>query len=65
LKGIAVAARHLGELVGLIVKGELTGKLAKDVLPKMFESGEAPSARSWSARVAHDGRLIGAGEDRR
>jgi len=37
-----VAARHLGELVGLIVKGELTGKLAKDVLAKMFESGEAP-----------------------
>jgi len=38
-----VAARHLGELVALIVKGELTGKLAKDVLPKMFENGEAPS----------------------
>ncbi len=38
-----ISARHLGELVGLIVRGELTGKLAKDVLPKMFESGEAPS----------------------
>jgi aspartyl-tRNA(Asn)/glutamyl-tRNA(Gln) amidotransferase subunit B len=38
-----VAARHLGELVALIAKGELTGKLAKDVLPKMFETGEAPS----------------------
>ncbi len=38
-----VSATHLGELVGLIVKGELTGKLAKDVLPKMFESGEAPA----------------------
>jgi aspartyl-tRNA(Asn)/glutamyl-tRNA(Gln) amidotransferase subunit B len=37
-----VAARHLGELVALIVKGELTGKLAKDVLARMFESGEAP-----------------------
>ena len=37
-----VRARHLGELVALIGKGELTGKLAKDVLPKMFESGEAP-----------------------
>ena len=37
-----VSARHLGELVALIVKGELTGKLAKDVLAKMFESGEAP-----------------------
>jgi aspartyl-tRNA(Asn)/glutamyl-tRNA(Gln) amidotransferase subunit B len=39
-----VAARHLGELIGLIAKGELSGKLAKDILPKMFESGEAPSA---------------------
>ncbi len=38
-----VSATHLGELVALIVKGELTGKLAKEVLPKMFESGEAPS----------------------
>ena len=38
-----VRARHLGELVSLIVKGELTGKLAKEVLPKMFDTGEAPS----------------------
>ena len=38
-----VRACHLGELVGLIVKGELTGKLAKEVLPKMFDTGEAPS----------------------
>ena len=38
-----VSAEHLGELVGLVVRGELTGKLAKDVLPKMFESGEAAS----------------------
>ncbi|NDJ12877.1 MAG: Asp-tRNA(Asn)/Glu-tRNA(Gln) amidotransferase subunit GatB [Acidobacteriia bacterium] len=35
-----VSAQHLGELVALIVKGELTGKLAKEVLPKMFESGD-------------------------
>ena len=37
-------ARHLGELVGMIVKGELTGKLAKEVLPKMLESGDPPLA---------------------
>ena len=36
-------ARHLGELVGMIVKGELSGKLAKEVLPKMIESGEPPA----------------------
>jgi aspartyl-tRNA(Asn)/glutamyl-tRNA(Gln) amidotransferase subunit B len=38
-----VPARYLGELVGLIVKGELSGKLAKEILPKMAESGEPPS----------------------
>ncbi len=39
----ALPARHLGELVGMIAKGELTGKLAKEVLPKMIETGEPPS----------------------
>ncbi len=35
---------YLGELVALINKGELSGKLGKEILPKMFESGDAPSA---------------------
>jgi len=39
----AVSAQHLGELVAMIVKGDLTGKLAKDVLLKMFETGDAPA----------------------
>jgi aspartyl-tRNA(Asn)/glutamyl-tRNA(Gln) amidotransferase subunit B len=39
----ALPARHLGELVGMIVKGELSGKLAKEILPKMIESGDPPS----------------------
>jgi aspartyl-tRNA(Asn)/glutamyl-tRNA(Gln) amidotransferase subunit B len=39
-----VSAQHLGELVALINNGELSGKLAKEILPKMFESGEAPAA---------------------
>ncbi|HEY3940119.1 MAG TPA: Asp-tRNA(Asn)/Glu-tRNA(Gln) amidotransferase subunit GatB [Bryobacteraceae bacterium] len=38
-----LSAAHLGELVALIHKGELSGKLAKEILPKMFESGDAPS----------------------
>jgi aspartyl-tRNA(Asn)/glutamyl-tRNA(Gln) amidotransferase subunit B len=38
-----VPAKHLGELVALISNGQLTGKLAKEVLPRMFETGEAPS----------------------
>lgn len=38
-----ISAAHLGELVALINKGELSGKLAKEILPKMFETGDAPS----------------------
>jgi aspartyl-tRNA(Asn)/glutamyl-tRNA(Gln) amidotransferase subunit B len=37
-----VTATNLGELVALIGKGELSGKLAKEILPKMFETGDAP-----------------------
>ncbi|HEX3682801.1 MAG TPA: Asp-tRNA(Asn)/Glu-tRNA(Gln) amidotransferase subunit GatB [Bryobacteraceae bacterium] len=46
-KGIAdspLRAEHLGELIALINKGELSGKLAKEVLPKMFETGERAQA---------------------
>src|SRR5438445_7715555 len=37
-----VPAAHLGELVGLIRKNEISGKLAKEIFPKMFAGGEAP-----------------------
>jgi aspartyl-tRNA(Asn)/glutamyl-tRNA(Gln) amidotransferase subunit B len=36
-----VSAEHLGELVKLIHSGELSGKLAKEVFPKMFSTGES------------------------
>ncbi len=36
-----VTAERLGELVGLIVKGTLSGKMAKDIFPKMYQSGES------------------------
>jgi aspartyl-tRNA(Asn)/glutamyl-tRNA(Gln) amidotransferase subunit B len=35
-----VSAANLAELVALVVKGELTGKLAKEVLAKMYRTGE-------------------------
>ncbi len=35
-----VKAESLGELVQLIGRGDLSGKLAKEILPKMFETGE-------------------------
>jgi len=38
----SVSPEHLGELILLIKKGELTGKLAKQVFSKMADSGEAP-----------------------
>jgi len=43
ITGSPIPAGYLGELVALINKGELSGKLAKEILPKMFESGDAPS----------------------
>ncbi|WP_321473812.1 Asp-tRNA(Asn)/Glu-tRNA(Gln) amidotransferase subunit GatB [uncultured Paludibaculum sp.] len=39
-----VTGDRLGELVALVAKGELTGKLAKEVLPKMFTSGDSARA---------------------
>ncbi|WP_180538468.1 Asp-tRNA(Asn)/Glu-tRNA(Gln) amidotransferase subunit GatB [Nevskia soli] len=39
-----ISAQHLGELVKLIGTGELSGKLAKEIFPRMFETGEAPAA---------------------
>jgi aspartyl-tRNA(Asn)/glutamyl-tRNA(Gln) amidotransferase subunit B len=55
-----VSSRHLGELVGLIGKGELTGKLAKEILPKMFEAGDAPQAimeREGLKQISDSGAL--------
>jgi aspartyl-tRNA(Asn)/glutamyl-tRNA(Gln) amidotransferase subunit B len=39
-----VSARRLGELVGLVAKGEVSGKLAKEIFAKMFASGESAGA---------------------
>jgi aspartyl-tRNA(Asn)/glutamyl-tRNA(Gln) amidotransferase subunit B len=37
-----ISAQHLGELVRLIAEGKLSGKLAKEIFPKMLSTGEAP-----------------------
>ncbi|MBI4876444.1 MAG: Asp-tRNA(Asn)/Glu-tRNA(Gln) amidotransferase subunit GatB [Acidobacteria bacterium] len=39
-----VNAEQLGELVALIARGEISGKIAKEVFPKMFVSGESAAA---------------------
>ena len=36
-----ISADALGALIALIAKGKLTGKLAKEILPKMAASGES------------------------
>jgi aspartyl-tRNA(Asn)/glutamyl-tRNA(Gln) amidotransferase subunit B len=36
-----VSPEQLGEMVGLIAKGEISGKLAKEIFPKMYASGES------------------------
>jgi len=37
-----VSAENLGNLIKLIAQGKITGKIAKEILPKMFSSGDAP-----------------------
>jgi aspartyl-tRNA(Asn)/glutamyl-tRNA(Gln) amidotransferase subunit B len=39
-----VGAERLGELVGLIHKGEIGGKLAKEIFPKMWATGDSAAA---------------------
>ncbi len=39
-----VSAENLGELLRLAAKGEISGKIAKDVFGKMFATGEPPAA---------------------
>jgi aspartyl-tRNA(Asn)/glutamyl-tRNA(Gln) amidotransferase subunit B len=39
-----VSAENLGALVKLIASGELSGKLAKEIFPRMFSTGDSPAA---------------------
>jgi aspartyl-tRNA(Asn)/glutamyl-tRNA(Gln) amidotransferase subunit B len=39
-----VSAESLGQLVKMIAAGELSGKLAKEIFPKMFSTGDAPGS---------------------
>jgi len=39
-----VSPEQLGELVGFIAQGEISGKMAKDIFAKMFETGESAGA---------------------
>jgi aspartyl-tRNA(Asn)/glutamyl-tRNA(Gln) amidotransferase subunit B len=55
-----VTAQRLGELVKQIGSGELSGKLAKEIFPKMFSTGEAASAimeREGLKQISDSGAL--------
>ena len=55
-----VSAANLARLVALIGEGKISGKLAKEVFPKMFESGEAPEAimqREGLTQISDEGAL--------
>jgi aspartyl-tRNA(Asn)/glutamyl-tRNA(Gln) amidotransferase subunit B len=41
-----VSAEHLGDLLARMNQGEISGKLAKEIFPKMFESGKPPASSS-------------------
>jgi aspartyl-tRNA(Asn)/glutamyl-tRNA(Gln) amidotransferase subunit B len=38
-----VSPEQMAELANLIAKGEISGKLAKEIFPKMFATGDAPA----------------------
>jgi aspartyl-tRNA(Asn)/glutamyl-tRNA(Gln) amidotransferase subunit B len=55
-----ISPEHLGEMVSLINKGDLSGKLAKEILPKMLESGDSPTAimdREGLRQISDSGAL--------
>jgi aspartyl-tRNA(Asn)/glutamyl-tRNA(Gln) amidotransferase subunit B len=55
-----VSAENLGELVAMIGKKEISGKLAKEIFPKMFESGERAKTiaeREGLAQISDEGAL--------
>ncbi len=55
-----VSAQNLGELIALIGKGEISGKLAKEIFAKMLSTGEAPRAimeREGLKQISDSGAL--------
>ena len=55
-----VSAENLGKLVALIREGKISGKLAKEIFPKMFFTGDAPEAimeREGLQSISDEGAL--------
>lgn len=55
-----VSAENLGRLVALIAEGKISGKLAKEIFPKMFTTSEPPEAvleKEGLAQISDQGAL--------
>src|ERR1700676_531537 len=55
-----VSAENLGLLVALIAQGKISGKLAKEIFPKMFATGKAPDvimAEENLTQISDEGAL--------
>jgi aspartyl-tRNA(Asn)/glutamyl-tRNA(Gln) amidotransferase subunit B len=55
-----VSAENLGALVKMIAEKKISGKLAKEIFPKMFETGETPQTivdREGLAQIRDEGAL--------
>lgn len=60
LEGSPISAAHLGQLVALISKGTISGKIAKQVFAAMLESGEAPEeivSKQGLTQISDEGAL--------
>jgi len=55
-----VSAENLAQMIGLIEDGTISGKIAKDLLPEMFETGRAPKelvAEKGLVQISDTGEL--------
>jgi aspartyl-tRNA(Asn)/glutamyl-tRNA(Gln) amidotransferase subunit B len=56
-----VSAENLGRLIKLIAEGKISGKIAKELLPKMAETGDSPDTlveREGLSQISDEGALI-------
>ena len=56
-----ISALNLGRLIKLIAEGKISGKIAKELLPKMAESGDSPEAlveREGLSQISDEGALL-------
>ena len=63
LSACPVPPARLAEMIGLIDKGTISGKIAKDVFEKMWTSGDSPAAiveREGLVQVSDEGPILAA-----